>query len=155
MGMYQMSTTQKIPASLDKVWDFISSPRNLKHITPSYMGFEITNEPLPEKMYPGMIIAYKVAPLLGIKIKWVTEITHVEDLNYFVDEQRLGPYTMWHHQHHIKKIDGGVLMEDIVSYIPPLGILGDIANTLFINKQLKDIFDFRHKAVEDYFGVLK
>jgi ligand-binding SRPBCC domain-containing protein len=116
------------------------------------MGFEITNEPIADKMYPGMIISYKVAPVLGIKMNWVTEITHVQDHKYFVDEQRLGPYTMWHHQHHIQPIDGGVLMKDIVSYIPPMGVLGDLANSLFIKSQLDEIFKFRHKAVNEYFG---
>jgi ligand-binding SRPBCC domain-containing protein len=152
MGMYQLKTEQKIPATIEEVWDFISSPRNLKHITPAQMGFEITNEPIADKMYTGMIISYKVAPILGIKMNWVTEITHVQDHEFFIDEQRLGPYTMWHHQHHIQPIDGGVIMKDIVSYIPPMGFLGDIANSIFIKSQLDAIFAFRHKAVDKYFG---
>jgi ligand-binding SRPBCC domain-containing protein len=152
MAFYQFTATQKIPASIDQVWDFISSPKNLKEITPAYMGFEITSAGLPEKMYPGMVISYKVSPLLGIKMTWVTEITHVENHRYFVDEQRMGPYTMWHHQHKIEAIEGGVLMTDIVSYQPPLGFLGAIANALFIKGKLKEIFDFRTVAVEKKFG---
>ncbi|MBK8698892.1 MAG: SRPBCC family protein [Saprospiraceae bacterium] len=152
MSIYQLKTQQKIPASLDEVWDFISSPQNLKKITPSYMGFEITNGPIPDKMYPGMIIAYKVSPVLGIPMEWVTEITHVKDRTYFVDEQRVGPYSIWHHQHHLTEIDGGVLMDDIVSYLPPFGPFGKIANSLFIASQLKVIFDYRFEAVEKIFG---
>ncbi|MBL7789092.1 MAG: SRPBCC family protein [Chitinophagales bacterium] len=153
-GIYQLRTKQEIPATIDQVWKFISSPRNLKKITPEYMGFEITNEPIVDVMYAGMIISYKVKPILGIPMNWVTEITHVKDKEYFVDEQRVGPYAIWHHQHKISPIDGGVLMEDIVSYKPPFGILGDIANSLFIRNQLKAIFDFRFIAVEREFGKL-
>lgn len=155
MGFYQFYTTQKIPSSLDKAWDFISSPLNLKKITPDHMGFDIITPELPEKMYPGMIIAYKVSPILGIKMTWVTEITHVREKEFFVDEQRVGPYNIWHHEHQIKSIDGGVLMTDIVSYKPPFGIFGTIANGLFIQKQLRAIFDYREKAVIDIFGTFK
>lgn len=151
-AIYQLKTEQKIPANIQTVWDFISSPRNLKKITPSYMGFQITNEPIAEKMYAGMIIAYKVTPILGIPINWVTEITQVKDLEYFVDEQRVGPYAIWHHEHRLNKIDGGIVMEDIVSYKPPLGFLGDIANTVLIKSQLNSIFEFRFQAVEKEFG---
>jgi ligand-binding SRPBCC domain-containing protein len=155
MGFYQLHTTQKIPATIEQVWDFISSPANLKKITPEYMGFNITSKLLSEKMYPGMIISYKVSPVLGIKMTWVTEITHVKEKEYFVDEQRVGPYAMWHHEHKIEPIEGGVLMTDIVSYKPPFGILGSIANTLLIKKQLKQIFDFRTVAVEKMFGKME
>ncbi len=152
MPLYQLKTTQRIPASLEEVWNFISSPKNLKEITPKYMGFEVTTANLPEKMYPGMIISYKVSPLLGIKMTWVTEITHVKDKAYFVDEQRVGPYSIWHHEHHIELIENGVLMTDIVSYKPPFGFLGAIANTLIIKKNLKEIFDYRTLALEKRFG---
>jgi ligand-binding SRPBCC domain-containing protein len=116
------------------------------------MGFHITSKLLSEKMYPGMIISYEVSPVLGIKMTWVTEITHIKEKEYFVDEQRVGPYSMWHHEHKIEQIEGGVLMTDIISYKPPFGILGSIANSLVIKKQLKEIFDFRVEAVEKMFG---
>lgn len=152
MGFYQIKTKQQIPATIDEVWDFISNPGNLKKITPEYMGFDITSENGDEKMHPGMIISYKVSPVFGIKMNWVTEITHVKEKEYFVDEQRVGPYSMWHHKHRIEEIEGGVLMTDIVSYKPPFGFIGNIANSLLIKKQLKEIFDFRQKAVEEIFG---
>lgn len=155
MGFYQLHTTLKIPASVEQVWDFISSPKNLKKITPQSMGFNITSKLPAEKMYPGMIISYKVSPLLGIKMNWVTEITHVKEREYFVDEQRVGPYSIWHHEHKIESIDNGVLMTDIVSYKPPFGFLGSIANTILIKKQLKTIFDFRTKAIEKIFGKME
>lgn len=152
MAFYQLHTTQKIPATIEQAWDFISSPKNLKEITPPHMGFNITSENLPEKLYPGMIISYKVSPLLGIKMTWVTEITHVKEKEFFVDEQRMGPYALWHHQHRIEPVEGGVVMTDIVSYRPPFGFLGAIANSLFIRRQLKEIFEFRTKALERMFG---
>jgi ligand-binding SRPBCC domain-containing protein len=154
MAFYQLEQTQKIPANLDAVWDFISSPMNLKEITPSYLGFEVTSKNNENKMYPGMIITYKVSPLFGIKLSWMTEITHVKDKEYFVDEQRVGPYTLWHHQHKITVIEGGVLMTDIVTYQPPFGFIGAIANTLIIKAKLKEIFDYRTTAVEKRFGVM-
>jgi ligand-binding SRPBCC domain-containing protein len=154
MAFYQLEQTQKIPANLDAVWDFISSPMNLKEITPSYLGFEVTSKNNENKMYPGMIITYKVSPLFGIKLSWMTEITHVKDKEYFVDEQRVGPYTLWHHQHKITVIEGGVLMTDIVTYQPPFGFIGAIANTLIIKAKLKEIFDYRTTAVEKRFGIM-
>lgn len=155
MGFYQFKRSQKIPATIEEVWDFISSPANLKEITPDYMGFDITSEDLPEKMYPGMIISYIVKPLLGIPTTWVTEITQVTDKAYFIDEQRVGPYKLWHHQHFIEPIEGGVLMRDIVSYQPPFGILGSIMNSLVIRKKLREIFDYRVQAVNKRFGEFK
>lgn len=152
MPMYTRHETMKIPASIEKVWDFISSPQNLKHITPEYMGFDIITKDLPKKMYAGMIISYTLRPLPGIRMKWVTEITHVSEFQYFVDEQRFGPYKMWHHQHHLEAVEGGVLMTDIVNYLPPMGFLGAIANRLVIQKQLNKIFMFRTKKLEEYFG---
>lgn len=153
MAFYQFYKQQKIKCSIDEIWEFISSPGNLKEITPDYMGFDIMTKNLPEKMYPGMIISYKVSPLLGIKTTWVTEITQVVDKKYFVDEQRVGPYSIWHHQHIIEPIENGVLMTDIVSYSPPLGFLGRIANSLIIKNKLNEIFDYRTKAVEKRYGI--
>lgn len=155
MAFYQLKTEQRIPATMQEVWDFIRSPQNLKKITPAHMGFDILTKDIPNQMYPGMIIAYKVSPILGIKMTWVTEITHVEEGHYFVDEQRVGPYKVWHHEHFIREENGEVVMSDIVTYVPPLGFLGAIANTLLIKKQLKQIFDFRFAAVEKAFGKSK
>lgn len=118
------------------------------------MGFNITSELKNKKMYPGMIISYKVSPLLGIKTTWVTEITHVKDKEYFVDEQRVGPYSMWHHEHFIEATEKGVLMTDIVSYQPPFGFLGSIANVFIIKGKLNDIFEYRRIAMEEQYGKI-
>ena len=149
--VYSLKTIQTIPVSLDTAWDFFSSPANLKDITPANMGFNIISQHHGEKMYAGQIIEYKVKPVLGIPIYWMTEITHVEDKKYFVDEQRFGPYSLWHHQHHFKAVNGGVEMTDIVHYKLPFWFLGDIANSLFVARQLKEIFDYRFNKVEKLF----
>lgn len=152
MAFYQLHKTQKVNCTIDEIWDFISSPRNLKEITPDYMGFDITSKNTPEIMYPGLIITYKVSPLLGIKTNWMTEITQVVDKQFFIDEQRIGPYKLWHHQHFVEEINGGVLMTDIVTYAPPFGFLGAIMNTFVIRKKLEEIFNYRFKAIEKKYG---
>lgn len=152
MAFYQYYKAQIIDATIEEVWDFISSPKNLKLITPDHMGFDITSSHSIDKMYEGMIISYEVCPMPGFKTEWLTEITHLRDKKYFVDEQRIGPYSMWHYQHLLEIIDEVVVMKDIITYQPPFGILGAIANRLFIRKKLNEIFDYREKAVDEYFS---
>lgn len=153
MKTYQLKFEQKLPISLEQAWDFFSSPLNLAKITPDHMGFIITSDfKEGRKMYPGMIITYKVSPLLGIKLNWMTEITHVQEGKYFVDEQRFGPYALWHHQHHFEEIKGGVLMADIINYAIPYGFIGRIANSILVENEVRGIFDYREKKVEELFG---
>lgn len=154
MSIYTLQQTQRIPAPIKTVWEFISSPYNLKLITPEYMGFEVLTKDLPKEMYPGMIIAYTVKPLMNIPMTWVTEITQVRDFEFFVDEQRIGPYKLWHHQHHLKEVDGGVLMTDIVNYKTPFGLLGKAAHPIIIKPKLNDIFNYRKNKVEAIFGKM-
>lgn len=152
MAAHTIKTVQRIPVSLDKAWDFFSDPANLQTITPEGMGFKVISKHHGDRMYAGQLIEYKVRPVAGIPVYWMTEITQVKDRVYFIDEQRFGPYTLWHHQHHFKEIPGGVEMTDIVHYKNPLGILGRIANMLFVKNKLKTIFDFRYRKVEELFG---
>ena len=153
MAIYQMHKELAVAASLEEAWEFISSPSNLRKITPDYMGFEITTHGLPDKIYPGLMISYKVRPLMGIKMTWLTEITQVREPYYFVDEQRAGPYALWHHEHSLKATENGVLMSDLITYRPPGGPLGALANRLFIHKQLMGIFLFRELALKKHFGL--
>jgi ligand-binding SRPBCC domain-containing protein len=152
MAVYQLIKTQKLPVTTEELWDFISSPKNLSEITPGHFGFVVTRNSGEGKMYPGMIITYKVRPVLGIQLNWMTEITHVKELEYFVDEQRIGPFSMWHHQHKLEPIEGGVLMTDIVSYRPPLGFIGALANSILIKRQLEQVFAYRSSALEKRYG---
>lgn len=154
MKIYTLHTIQKLPISLEKAWEFLSDPANLKTITPDYMGFDILSGS-ERKMFPGQIIQYIVTPVAGIKTKWVTEITHVRELEYFVDEQRFGPYALWHHKHFLKKIPGGVEMEDVVDYKLPFGVLGQMVHPLLVKPKLDEIFDYRRKKLIELFGSYK
>ena len=136
---------------MEEAWTFLSDPKNLKRITPDYMGFDIISG-AERKMFPGQIIQYRLTPILGITFRWVTEITHVQKGDFFVDEQRFGPYTFWHHKHFIKKTADGVVMEDIVDYKLPLGPLGWLAHALFVRTKVKQIFDYREKALNEIFN---
>lgn len=152
MAVYSIKTIQKIPQPLEKAWQFFSNPANLQAITPNHLGFKILSRHHGDVMYPGQIIEYSVRPLLGIPVYWMTEITHVQDQRYFIDEQRYGPYRMWHHQHHFRPIDGGVEMTDIVHYKMPFSIIGKMANSLLVKDQLRKIFFFRFTKTEEFFG---
>ncbi len=152
-SVFRLHTKQNVPISINEAWSFLSDPANLKQITPNYMGFNIisgTDRP----MFAGQIIQYIVTPVLGIKTNWVTEITHVIDLKYFVDEQRFGPYSLWHHKHFLKEIPGGVEMEDIVDYKIPFGFLGRLMHPIFIQPKLNEIFEYRRKKIIELFGEL-
>lgn len=117
------------------------------------MGFVVTSDYKADaKVYAGMIITYKISPLLGIKMNWMTEITHVKEKEYFVDEQRFGPYALWHHQHHFKEVDGGVQMTDLLHYAIPYGFIGRIANRLMVKAKVKKIFNYREEAITHLFG---
>lgn len=147
-GIYTLTSQQKLPISLEEAWDFFSKPSNLDKITPPEMAFTITNNP-PLETYAGQIITYKIGALPFIKSNWITEITHLEEQKFFVDEQRFGPYAMWHHEHHFKSLKtGGVLMTDIVNYKMPFGILGDLLAGTFVKNKVKFIFAQRFKILE-------
>ncbi|KAB8155065.1 cell division inhibitor [Kordia sp. TARA_039_SRF] len=150
--VYRLHSKQNIPISLEEAWDFLSDPKNLKTITPDYMSFDILTEELGE-MYAGQIIQYIVTPIFNIKTHWVTEITHVQHQHYFVDEQRFGPYTMWHHKHFIREIPGGVEMEDIIDYKIPFGFLGRWLHPILVKPKLKEIFEYRTKKLTELFGT--
>ncbi|MFN8288939.1 MAG: SRPBCC family protein [Chitinophagaceae bacterium] len=152
MAAHSFKKVQQIPVSAEKAWEFFSSPANLETITPAGMGFRIISRYHGDKMYAGQLIEYKVKPLLGIPVYWMTEITQVKEPEYFIDEQRYGPYRLWHHQHHFRQIPGGVEMTDIVHYKIPLGFIGRLINRLVVRKKLEQIFSYRFRKVEERFG---
>jgi ligand-binding SRPBCC domain-containing protein len=154
MKIYRLHTKQNLPITKKEAWDFLSDPKNLKTITPDYMSFDILSG-ADRKMFPGQIIQYIVTPIFGIKTKWVTEITHVVDQEYFVDEQRFGPYNLWHHKHFIKEIEGGVEMEDIIDYKVPFGIVGQLVHPIIVKPKLDEIFAYRRKKLIEIFGDFK
>ncbi len=150
--MHCLNYSQKLPISLEECWDFFSSPANLKTLTPLHLGFEITNDLQDKKMYPGQIIAYTIRPLWNMPMEWVTEITHVEEQNYFIDEQRIGPYKMWHHEHRFTPIPNGTEMVDTIYYQLPLGPLGKAIHTFKVEQEIKAIFAYRQEKLETLFG---
>ncbi len=152
MKIYNLKRTQFLPITLQHAWDFFSTPNNLEKITPAKMGFVILYKSGGDKMYPGQLIRYTVNVLPFASVHWVTEITHVQQPNYFVDEQRFGPYALWHHQHHFQQAEGGVLMTDEVNYAIPLGALGRLAHWLFVGGEVNAIFEHRFKVLEQYFS---
>lgn len=153
MKIYNLKRTQVLPISLQEAWDFFSSPANLEKITPAHMGFHILYKSGGDKMYPGQLIRYIVNGLPFIPMHWVTEITHVQEPNYFVDEQRFGPYALWHHQHHFRSVTGGVEMIDEVNYAIPLGPLGRLAHSIFVGRAVNAIFNHRYKTLEQFFTL--
>jgi ligand-binding SRPBCC domain-containing protein len=151
MKLYKKETVQHINASLEECWAFFSNPSNLQKITPESMGFEIIDFD-NKMMYPGQIIQYTVKPLFGLKLPWTTEITYVKENCYFIDEQRFGPYVLWHHKHFFEATENGTMMTDLVHYALPFGFLGRIMNALVVKNKLKEIFDYREKMVNKIFN---
>ncbi len=151
MKIYKLYRKQQIPVSIQAAWDYLSNPQNLSEITPPNMNFTVTSK-LPEKMYAGLIITYKVSPLFSIPITWVSEITHIDEPYHFVDEQKFGPYSFWHHSHRLNQIDDGVIMEDIVHYKLPLGLIGNLFGRPLVNPRLENIFNYRKKVLDKLFN---
>ena len=155
MSVFVLNEVQKLPVNIKEAWKFFSDPHNLLAITPPALQLKVTNRLFGNQVYPGQIITYKVKPLLNIPFFWMTEITHVDEEKLFVDEQRKGPYALWHHQHHFKPINGGVEMTDIVHYKIPFGIIGTIAHKIIVHKKVKEIFKYRNEQIEKLFGKWK
>jgi ligand-binding SRPBCC domain-containing protein len=150
MSIYTLHQTQFIPCSIEEAWSFFSKPQNLNDITPDNMSFEIIGTP-PTTMYAGLMIQYRVKPFLNLPMNWLTEITQVNEPFMFIDEQRVGPYSLWHHQHHFKAVDGGVEMRDIIHYRIPLAPFSNIIKPL-VEYKLKQIFQFRKEKTDSLFA---
>ncbi len=153
MRLERLHYVLRLPVGLSVAWDFFSDPRNLGRMTPPSLAIEITSGP-PPRMVPGMIITYTIRPLLGIPVRWVTEITHVREPNLFVDEQRFGPYRFWHHQHHFREVDGGIEIADLVHYSLPFGVIGRVLGGSYVRWQLAGVFSFRRTFLEETFGTM-
>ncbi len=149
--MHRFSCQQILPVKIEEAWEFFSSPANLPLLTPPAFSLVPLTE-MHDQLYEGMFITYRVKPLAGIPMTWVTEITHLKQHRYFVDEQRLGPYSIWHHQHHFKAVPGGVEMTDILDYRVPLGPLGILLQKIIVGKKVEGIFEYRRKRLIELFG---
>lgn len=142
---------QIIPAPVEKVWEYFCDPRNLNRITPPDMNFEILWGG-DDRMYEGQLIEYRVEFIRGVRSRWLTEISHVRQCEFFVDEQRLGPYRFWYHEHGFEGTPSGTRMTDRVTYVVPVGFLGDMLDRLWIAARLSQIFDYRRKTIIQLFG---
>ena len=152
MKSYTLDQCQRLPVSLGEAWEFFSKPGNLQAITPDWLDFRIESS-LPDRMYPGLIITYKIRIFPGIRIAWVTEITHLDEGEFFVDEQRFGPYKFWQHQHHFREVNGVTEIRDIVHYGLPFGPIGRFIHWLIVRRQLREIFQFRERALQEKFNA--
>ncbi|QEC41680.1 SRPBCC family protein [Pseudobacter ginsenosidimutans] len=152
MAHHSIKAVQRIPISVDEAWRFFSVPENLVRITPADFSFQIISHHHGGQIYQGQIIEYNVRPLWNIPWYWMTEITHVQPQQYFVDEQRYGPFGIWHHQHHFAPVDGGVEMTDIVHYSVPGWWFGSLVNKLVVGKKLEALFRYRFGEIEKMFG---
>ena len=150
MKTYVLERRQLLPTDLETAWRFFSDPANLRLITPPWLDFRITSR-LPARIYPGLIITYRIRPLAGLAVPWVSEITQVEAPRYFVDEQRHGPYRFWHHQHRLREVGASVEKTDLVHYRLPGGLLGIGLHAVLIRRKLDEIFRFRYHALQRVF----
>lgn len=151
MAIYKLHRKQIVEGTLQECWDFFSNPKNLSTITPPWLEFKVLSE-LPDEIYPGMMIKYRVRPLWGIPVKWLTEIAHVNPLKSFVDEQRVGPYRLWHHEHCFRQIKSNqVEIEDIVHYVLPLGVFGALTHPILVAPKLEEIFSYRAETISRIF----
>ncbi|MEQ7800033.1 SRPBCC family protein [Pedobacter sp. ASV1-7] len=153
--IYQLKRSQQLYCDIQTAWDFFSSPHNLSRITPKEMGFVVLSDLSKGDIYKGMIIDYTVSPVLGIPLKWQTEITEVNYQKSFTDFQKKGPYKLWRHHHEFIPNQNGVLMVDTVDYELPFGIIGKMAHSLMVKKKLEHIFDYRNQVLEALFKPLK
>lgn len=133
------------------MWDFFATPKNLNALTPPSLHFQILGAAAP--MYAGQMISYRIRVAPFVRLRWLTEIVHVEASRYFVDEQRLGPYRLWHHEHHFTEVAGGTRMLDRVTYALPLGLAGELVHAIWVRRQLRSIFDYRAAKVSEHFAI--
>ena len=154
MKLYTLEREQYLPVDIHTAWEFFSDPQNLCKITPRWMNFTVLSE-VADKMHPGMLVRYHVHPMGPLPMQWITEITHVQEPYFFVDEQRFGPYRFWHHQHHLTPVEGGVKVNDQVNYALPLGPLGRIIHHCVVRDKLNVIFSYRHVELQRRFGSMQ
>lgn len=150
--IHKIYREQQLNCDIETAWEFFSSANNLSEITPKDMNFIVLTEMADDAIYEGMIIDYYISPILGIKMKWKTEITQVDFQKSFTDVQKKGPYKLWNHHHEFIVNEKGVLMKDSVDYELPLGFLGEIAHYVLVRKKLEHVFSYRYKVLEELFN---
>lgn len=150
MKIHRIHQSQFLPLTLDEAWQFFATPKNLEAMTPDFLNFRILSE-VPDVVHSGLMIEYRIRAVFGIPMRWLTEIKHVEKLTRFVDEQRIGPFPFWYHEHRFLPVEGGIVMEDEVHYVMPWSVLGSFIHWIFIRGRLREIFRFRKSYLEERF----
>lgn len=150
MRTQRLQRQQTVPRPIEEVFDFFKKPENLARLTPPSLGFHILT-PSPIRMREGALIDYTVRPL-GWPMRWTSLITRYEEPYVFVDEQIRGPYAYWHHTHTFCKVADGTQITDEVLYALPGGPLAPLADAWIVRGQLRQIFDYRERAVRDIFA---
>jgi ligand-binding SRPBCC domain-containing protein len=151
MKPFVLERIQILPTTIETAWGFFSDPANLNRITPPAMDFRITSPP-QTTTYAGQILTYTLRPLFGISMTWTTEITHVSEPYFFVDEQRFGPYRFWHHQHFFREVPGGVEVRDLVHYLLSHNQMAGLVNRFIVAPRLKKVFNYRTQALNGIFS---
>lgn len=151
MGVHRLTATQVVSAPIGDVWAFFVDPANLAAVTPPWLRLRFTSTP-PERVYAGLVVTCEVRPFLGLPLAWATEITHVVEGKRFIDDQRVGPYRLWHHQHELREVAGGTEIRDTVHYVLPLGAIGDVIAKVLVGPRLAAIFEFRRGVLREGFG---
>jgi uncharacterized protein len=149
---YLLRTEVGVDAPVGDVFDFFSRPQNLGLITPPDMALEIKQA--PSEISQGSTIDYSLR-VAKAPLRWRTIIDRWAPGRLFVDAQAHGPYRSWWHEHHFREADGGTVMEDRVYYTPPFGVIGRLAQALFIAAQLRHVFGYRSQAVRQRFATAR
>lgn len=151
MTVHVLATAQDLPIDIEEAWRFFADPWNLPRITPPWLALRITSQP-PPQIFPGLVITYTLRPLRFLVTDWVTEISHVSEGSYFIDEQRLGPYRFWHHLHRFEAVPGGTRVMDVVHYALPFGAIAEWLHQWSVRPRLREIFRYRRAMLQQLFG---
>jgi len=151
LKIHRIQQSQFLPLTLDEAWLFFATPKNLEAMTPPFLNFRILSD-VPDVVHSGLMIEYRIRAVFGIPMRWLTEIKHVEKRTRFVDEQRIGPFPFWYHEHRFEAVEGGIVMEDEVHYVMPWSILGGFIHWVFIRRRLLEIFRFRKCYLTERFA---
>lgn len=152
MKIYQLYCRQTLNLSITEAWSFFSSPYHLNDITPDFFSVCITSR-IPERIYGGLMISYRMKAVFGIPMTWLSEVTHCNEPCRFIYQQRLGPFKFWSHEVCLTKQENGIILEDIMFYTMPMGWLGQLLNTLLIAEKLDQIFTVRHNYLQARWGL--
>jgi len=151
MKIHQLYYKQSLSLSQTEAWSFFTSPHHLNTITPDFFSITPTSN-VPDKIYSGLLISYRMKAVFAIPMSWLSEISHCDAPHYFVYQQQVGPFKFWSHEVRLTETKNGTLVEDIVFYTMPFGWLGEIFHHYLIADKLKNIFEKRSDYLKKRWG---